>query len=256
MGPMEANGVAPKVMLVTGASRGIGAEIAVLAAKRGWRVGINYLNSEAAAHEVLRRIEADGGEACLLQGDVGRQADVRRVFEALDARYGGIDCLVNNAGVLARPSILEIDEALLLRLYSANVFSACYCAQEAVRRMATSRGGRGGAIVNMSSAASRVGRLGTVYGGTKGALDAFNLALANEVGPEGIRVNGIRPGAIATDIHQAYGSSADQLHEMAKGGVPLGRAGTPLEVAEVACWLASDAASYVHGTLIDVTGGR
>jgi NAD(P)-dependent dehydrogenase (short-subunit alcohol dehydrogenase family) len=245
-----------RIMLVTGASRGIGAEIAVLAAQRGWRVGVNYLRSEAAAQQVLERIEAAGGEACLLQGDVGRQADVRRIFERLDARYGRIDCLVNNAGVLVLPTIMDIDEALLSQQYAANVFSAYYCAQEAVRRMAVSRGGRGGTIVNMSSAASRVGRLGTVYGGTKGALDAFNLALANEVGHERIRVNGIRPGPIATDIHDVHEGGVGRLHEMAKTAVPLGRAGTPLEVAEVACWLASDASSYVHGTLIDVAGGR
>jgi NAD(P)-dependent dehydrogenase (short-subunit alcohol dehydrogenase family) len=249
-------GDARKVMLVTGASRGIGAELAVLAAQRGWRVGINYLRSEAAARDVLQRIQAAGGEACLLKGDVGRQAEVRRMFEILDARYGRIDCLVNNAGVLVLPTIMDIDEELLSQQYAANVFSAYYCAQEAVRRMATSRGGRGGTIVNMSSAASRIGRLGIVYGGTKGALDAFNLALANEVGHEGIRVNGIRPGPIATDIHAVHEGGIGRLHEMAKAGVPLGRAGTPLEVAEVACWLASDASSYVHGTLIDVTGGR
>lgn len=248
---------AGKVMLVTGASRGIGAEIAVLAAAQGWRVGVNYNSSEAAAHEVVQRIHASGGTAVALKADVGRHEEVVRMFESLDSQLGRIDALVNNAGVLANFKITEVDESNVAAIYAANVFSAYYCAGQAAQRMSRLRGGAGGAIVNMSSVASRLGGLagGTAYAGTKGAIDAFNLALAKELGPEGIRVNAMRPGLIATEIHNVHGGIG-QMEQLARTAVPLGRAGTALEVAEVALWLASDAASYVHGAVIDVAGGR
>ncbi len=246
-----------KVMLVTGASRGIGAEIAVGAARQGWRVAVNYHRSADAAHDVVRRIRDAGGEAVALQADVSRLPEVERLFKELDASLGRIDALVNNAGVLASFRITEVDETNVAGLYGANVFSAYYCAREAVRRMARSRGGSGGAIVNMSSVASRLGGLagGSAYAGSKGALDAFNLSLAKEVGPENIRVNAIRPGLIATEIHNVHGG-LEQMENLARTAVPMGRSGSPMEVAEAVLWLASDAASYVHGAVLDVAGGR
>lgn len=246
-----------RTLLVTGASRGIGAEIALLAGERGWNVGVNYHRSEQAAHDVVQRIRAAGGQAEALQADVGRLPEVQRMFERLDAAFGTLDVLVNNAGVLASFPVTEVDEDNVRSLYEANVFSAYYCAREAVRRMALSRGGRGGAIVTMSSVASRLGGLGggSAYAGSKGALDAFNLALAKEVGRDGIRVNAIRPGLIATEIHDVHGGIG-QMQEMARSAVPMGRAGSAREVAQAALWLAGEQASYVHGTIVDVAGGR
>ncbi|MEJ7931647.1 SDR family oxidoreductase [Ramlibacter sp. AN1015] len=246
-----------RVMLVTGASRGIGAEIALLAAERGWRVAVNYLRSEAAAQEVVGRIRAMGGEAVALQADVGKLPEVVRMFAQLDDALGPLDALVNNAGVLASFRIADVDEHNVADLYAANVFSAYYCAREAVRRMARSRGGKGGVIVNMSSVASRLGGLagGSAYAGSKGAIDSFNLALAKEVGPEGIRVNTLRPGLIATDIHDVHGGIAP-MQQMAKTAVPLGRDGSAREVAQAALWLAEEESSYVHGAVLDVSGGR
>ncbi len=246
-----------KVMLVTGASRGIGAEIALLAGRSGYRVGVNYLRSEAAAHAVVARIREAGGEAVALQADVGQLDQVVRMFAQLDAAFGQLDVLVNNAGVLAKFRVDAVDEANVADLFRANVFSIYFCSREAVRRMSTAHGGRGGAIVNMSSVASRLGGLsgGAGYAATKGAIDSFNIALAREVGAEGIRVNAIRPGLIATEIHELHGGIA-QMEQVARTAVPLGRAGSAAEVAEVALWLASDAASYVHGTVVDVAGGR
>jgi NAD(P)-dependent dehydrogenase (short-subunit alcohol dehydrogenase family) len=246
-----------KVMLVTGASRGIGAEIAVGAARQGWRVAVNYHRSADAAHEVVRRIRDAGGEAVALQADVSQLPEVERLFQELDASLGPIDALVNNAGVLASFRITEVDETNVAGLYGANVFSVYYCAREAVRRMARSRGGRGGVIINMSSVAARLGGLagGSAYAGSKGALDAFNLALAKEVGPEDIRVNALRPGLIATEIHNVHGG-LEQMEKLARTAVPLGRSGSAMEVAEAVLWLASDAASYVHGAVLDVAGGR
>lgn len=247
----------PKIMLVTGASRGIGAEIAWLAATRGYDVGVNYLRSAEAAEQLVERIRATGRRAVALQADVGRHDEVVRMFEALDAQLGTLDVLVNNAGVLANFPIIEADATNVAQVYAANVFSAYYCAGQAARRMSQRHGGRGGAIVNMSSVASRLGGLagGTAYAGTKGAIDAFNLALAKELGPQGIRVNVLRPGLIATEIHEVHGGIA-QMQALARTTVPLGRAGRAQEVAEAALWLAGDAASYVHGAVIDVAGGR
>ena len=246
-----------KVILVTGASRGIGAEIALLAGERGWRVGVNYHRSAEAANNIVAQVRRSGGEAVALQADVGKLAEVQRMFRELDEAFGTLDVLVNNAGVLANFRITEVDEDNVRELYEANVFSAYYCAREAVRRMATSRGGRGGAIVNMCSVASRLGGLagGTAYAGSKGAVDSFNLALAKELGPEGIRVNALRPGLIATDIHAIHGGVA-HAQELAKTAVPMGRTGSAREVAEAALWLATEQASYVHGAVLDVAGGR
>lgn len=246
-----------KVMLVTGASRGIGAEIAVLAARSGWRVGVNYLNSAAAAQDVVKQITAAGGQAVALQADVGQLDQVVRMFAQFDKAFGPCDALVNNAGVLANFRVDAVDERNVLDVFRANVFSAYYCSREAIRRMSTAHGGRGGVIINMSSVAARLGGLGggAAYAASKGAIDSFTLALAKEVGLEGIRVNAIRPGLISTEIHKVHGG-IEKMEQMAKTAVPLGRAGSAREVAEVALWLASDAASYIHGTVVDVAGGR
>ena len=246
-----------KVMLVTGASRGIGAEIALLAGRSGYRVGVNYLQSAEAANAVVARIREHGGEAIALQADVSRLDDVVTMFQQLDAAFGAPDVLVNNAGVLANFRVDAVDAQNVLDVFSANVFSAYYCAREAIRRMSTAHGGKGGVIINLSSVASRLGGLGggAAYAASKAAIDTFTLALAKEVGLEGIRVNAIRPGLISTDMHKVHGGVA-KMQEMAKTAVPLGRAGAASEVADVALWLASDAASYVHGSVIDVAGGR
>lgn len=245
------------VMLVTGASRGIGAEIAQLAGRKGYRVGVNYVRSKDAALAVVKAIEADGGQAVAIQADVGRLDEVQAMFKQLDETFGVPDVLVNNAGVLANFRVDAVDENNLMEVFRANVFSAYFCAREAIARMSTAHGGKGGVIINMSSVAARTGGLGggAAYAATKGAIDSFNLALAKEVGAEGIRVNAIRPGLISTEIHNVHGGIA-QMQAMAKTAVPLGRAGSALEVAEVALWLASDSASYVHGSIIDVAGGR
>ena len=244
-------------MLVTGASRGIGAEIALLAGRSGYRVGVNYLRSEAAAYAVVARIRETGGEAIALQADVGQLDQVERMFTQLDAAFGKLDVLVNNAGVLANFRVDTVDDSNVADVFRANVFSMYFCSREAIRRMSTVHGGRGGAIVNMSSVAARMGGLGggAAYAASKGAIDSFNLALAREVGAEGIRVNAIRPGLISTEMHDMHGGIA-KMEQMAKSVVPLGRAGSASEVAQVALWLASDAASYVHGTIVDVAGGR
>ncbi len=244
-------------MLVTGASRGIGAEIAKLAGRSGYKVGVNFNRSETAAREVVAEIRAEGNDAVALQADVSDSGQAGRLFERLDAELGPIDVLINNAGVLSKFNVDQSDVAQLADVFSANVFSAFYCAREAVRRMSTQHGGRGGVIVNMSSVAARTGGLsgGAAYAATKGAMDAFTIALAKEVATEGIRVNAIRPGLIATEIHQVHGG-LDQMERLAKAAVPLGRSGSVTEVAEVAIWLASGAASYVHGAIIDVSGGR
>ncbi len=246
-----------KIMLVTGASRGIGAEIALLAGRSGYRVGVNYLHSETAARAVVAAIEKAGGQAVALKADVGRLEDVTAMFRQLDSTFGAPDVLVNNAGVLANFRVDTADEDKVAAVFRANVFSAYFCSREAIRRMSTAHGGKGGVIINMSSVAARTGGLGggAAYAASKGAIDSFNLALAKEVGLEGIRVNAIRPGLISTEIHNLHGGIA-QMETMARTAVPLGRAGSALEVAEVALWLASDAASYVHGSVIDVAGGR
>jgi len=244
-----------KVMLVTGASRGIGAAVALAAGRAGYAVGVNYRANAGAAGAVVAEIERRGGRAVAIAGDVGDDAAVSRVFEELDGTLGRIDVLVNNAGILEVLALGDVSEEALLRTYRANVFGTAYCAREAVARMSSRSGGRGGAIVNISSAASRLGVLGAAYAASKGAIDAFTRALANEVASQGIRVNAVRPGLIDTAIHEASGG-VQHMRERAKTAVPLGREGTPAEVAEAVLWLASDAASYVHGTIIDVAGGR
>lgn len=246
---------ATKVMLVTGASRGIGAAVARLAASSGYAVCVNYKASERAASELVGDIRQHGGEAIAIRADVARESEVKDLFEQVDERFGHLNALVNNAGVLARRRVEEMDGAALTEIFSANVFSMFYCAREAVRRMSTRHGGHGGVIVNVSSVAARLGGLagGTHYAASKGAIDTFTLGLAKEVGEEGIRVAAVRPGLIDTEIHALRGG-IDQ--ELVKQTVPLGRPGSAGEVAAAILWLVSDAASYVHGAVIDVAGGR
>ena len=246
-----------KNILITGASRGIGQAIARQAAQQGWSIGLNYNQSQSEAMSLADELRQTGTTVVCLQADVSQQSDVQRMFLEFDEAVGPLHALINNAGILASFLITDVDETKLNRLYGANVFSAYYCAREAVLRMSTAHGGSGGAIVNMSSVASRLGGLsgGSAYAGSKGALDSFNLALAKEVGAQGVRVNAIRPGLIATDIHNVHGG-IDQMKIMAKTAVPMGRSGTAEEVAKVAMWLAGPEASYVHGSIVDVAGGR
>lgn len=245
------------VMLVTGAGRGIGASVARLAARRGYAVAVNYARNAATAEAVVNEILGAGGRAVALQADVSTPEGAARLFERVDAELGTLDVLVNNAGIVGRTALIdEMDAVSLLQVFSANVFGAFYCAGEAARRMSTRQGGRGGAIVNLSSAAARHGGFPkeVAYAASKGAVDAFTLGLAKELGREGIRVNALRPGIIQTEMHEAHGGQA--TIDAIGATVPIGRPGQADEVAEAVLWLASPAASYVHGALIDVSGGR
>jgi NAD(P)-dependent dehydrogenase (short-subunit alcohol dehydrogenase family) len=255
---MSAASAAPaKVVLVTGASRGIGAATARLAARRGYAVCVNYLRDAAAADTVVADILAAGGRALAVQADIADEAQVRRLFDACTDALGPLAALVNNAGILAPQSrVIDMDLARWQRVFATNVFGSFLCAREAVARLSTARGGAGGAIINVSSAASRLGSAGEYvdYAASKGAIDSFTLGLAREVAGEGIRVNAVRPGFIATDIH-ASGGEPGRL-ERVRAGIPLGRGGGADEVAEAIVWLLSDAASYTTGALLDVSGGR
>jgi len=246
-----------KVMLVTGGSRGIGAATARLAAARGYAVAINYLRNRAAADEVVEEIRAQGGEALAVQADVAVEADIVRMFGEVDRALGPLQALVNNAGILERQArVDEMDAARLARILATNVTGSFICAREAVRRMSTRRGGSGGAIVNLSSIAARLGAPGEYvdYAASKGAVDTLTVGLAKEVAEEGIRVNGVRPGVIYTEIH-ASGGEPGRV-ERVKDAVPMKRGGQAEEVAQAVLWLLSDEASYVTGSFVDVTGGR
>lgn len=246
-----------KVLLVTGASRGIGAATARLAAAEGYAVAVNYASNEKAAQEVVKAIEASGGTAVALQADVGDEAQVMRLFEQVDEQLGPLTALVNNAGVVDVASpVAEMTGARLKRMFDINVLGSIFCAREAVRRMSTQRGGHGGAIVNLSSAAARLGSPGQYvdYAAAKGAIDAFTMGLAKEVAAEGIRVNAVRPGLIDTDIH-ASGGEPDRVARLVHM-VPMQRSGSAEEVAQAVVWLLSDGASYTTMSLLDVSGGR
>jgi NAD(P)-dependent dehydrogenase (short-subunit alcohol dehydrogenase family) len=246
-----------KVMVITGGSRGIGAATASLAAAQGYAVCINYLRNREAANTVVNAIKAGGGEAIAVQGDVASEADVVRLFETVDRGLGRVTALVNNAGILERQMRVEdMDAARLSRVLATNVTGSFLCAREAIRRMSTKHGGAGGAIVNVSSAAARLGAPNEYvdYAASKGAIDSMTIGLSKEVAAEGIRVNAVRPGVIYTDIHASGGEPGrvDRLKDM----VPMQRGGDPVEVAHAILWLLSDHSSYTTGTFIEVTGGR
>lgn len=245
------------VILITGASRGIGAATARLAAARGYGVCVNYRSDAEAADAVAGDIRANGGKAVVVQADVAREVDVARLFEACDQQLGRLTALVNNAGILEQQARLEFtDRARLERVFATNVFGAFACAREAVRRMSTNHGGSGGAIVNVSSVAARTGSPGEYvdYAASKGALDTMTIGLAHEVAQEGIRVNGVRPGFIYTDMH-ASGGEPGRVDRV-KPFVPLRRGGTAEEVAQAILWLLSPEASFTTGSFIEVAGGR
>jgi NAD(P)-dependent dehydrogenase (short-subunit alcohol dehydrogenase family) len=246
-----------KVMLVTGASRGIGAATARLAAERGYDVAVNYNTSRAAAESVVKAIVEAGGRAVAIQGDVAVEGDVKQLFGTVDSELGRLDVLINNAGILEQAMRLDqMTPERWQRVLATNVVGSFLCAREAVLRMSTRHGGRGGTIVNVASAASRLGSPNEFidYAASKGAVDAMTIGLAKEVAREGIRVNAVRPGLIETDIHASSGQP-DRVERM-KEAVPMGRGGRPEEVAEAILWLASEQSSYVTGTFIDVTAGR
>ena len=246
-----------KTILITGAGRGIGAACAILAADQGYQVCINYLSDDGAAGAVAEAITGRGGTAFAVKADVSDEDQVERMFRAVDERFGRLDALVNNAGVLAQQ--MRVDQmraARIHRIMATNVVGSILCAREAVRRMSTSHGGSGGAIVNVSSRAGVLGAAGEYvdYAASKAAMDALTIGLSKEVAREGIRVNGVRPGLIETDMH-ASGGEPGRVARLAPL-VPMGRGGQAAEVAQAVLWLLSDAASYTTGSFIEVSGGR
>ena len=256
-----------KVLLVTGGSRGIGAASCLLAARQGWSdlvreaqelaVAVNYTSNSLAADEVVREIRAAGGRAMAVQADVADEAQVLRMFEQVDAKFGRLRGLVNNAGVVdVTARVEDMSVARWRRMFDINVIGSLICAREAVRRMSTKNGGTGGSIVNVSSAAARLGAPGQYvdYAAAKGAIDAFTIGLAKEVGGEGIRVNAVRPGLIETEIH-ASGGLPNRVKDL-QHLVPMQRGGSAEEVAEAIVWLLGEGASYTTMSLIEVSGGR
>lgn len=246
-----------KVLLITGGGRGIGAATARLAAREGWAVAVNHTANALAADEVVHEIRTSGGTAIAVRADVADEAQVLRMFERVDAELGRLGGLVNNAGVVdVAARVDQMSMARWKRMFDINVIGSMICAREAVRRMSTRHGGQGGSIVNLSSAAARLGAPAQYvdYAAAKGAIDAFTIGLAKEVAAEGIRVNAVRPGLIETDIH-ASGGQPNRVNEL-RHQVPMQRGGTADEVAQAIVWLLSPAASYTTMTLMDVSGGR
>ena len=246
-----------RILLVTGGSRGIGAATARAAARAGYKVAINYVNDAKAADALAKEIRKAGGTAVPIQADVSREDEIIRLFETLDRELGQLTHLVNNAGITGRAGrIADVDAGMLERVIAVNVTGAILVAREAVRRMSTARGGKGGAIVNLSSMAAVLGAPGewVGYAASKGAIDSFTVGLSREVAEEGIRVNAVAPGLIDTDIHVTAGQP-DRIERMAPT-VPMARAGSAAEVAAAILWLLSDEASYVTGTIVRVSGGR
>lgn len=246
-----------KVLVITGGSRGIGAATALLAADRGYTVCINYKRNQTAAEAVVGKIKAKGGNAIAVAADVSLESEVKNLFKVVDEQLGPVSALVNNAGILEKQMRVEdIDEARLHRIFAANVIGSFLCAREAVRRMSTKHGGDGGAIVNVSSAASRLGSAGEYvdYAASKGAIDTLTIGLSREVAEEGIRVNAVRPAFIYTDMH-ADGGEPGRVDRI-KESLPMKRGGQPAEVANAIIWLLSEEASYTTGTFIDLAGGK
>jgi NAD(P)-dependent dehydrogenase (short-subunit alcohol dehydrogenase family) len=246
-----------RTLIVTGGSRGIGAAVARLAGNRNYSVALSFLENETAARNVVKDICLSGGAALAIRGDVALEEDIIRLFEEAEGELGPICGLVNNAGVTGGFSRVEaLDAASLTKVLTTNVAGTILCAREAVKRMSIRHGGRGGAIVNISSLAARTGGAGewVHYAASKGAIDTFTIGLAREVGAEGIRVNAVAPGLIATDLHAANGAP-DRLDRLSPT-IPMGRPGSPAEVAEGVLWLLSEAASYTTGTILEIGGGR
>ena len=246
-----------KVTVITGGSRGIGAAAAYLAAQQGHAVCVNYLHNQEAANKVVDAIKQSGGKAISIAADVASETEVLNLFNTVDKKLGKLTALINNAGILEQQMRLEnIDSARLNRIFATNIIGAFLCAREAVKRMSSKHGGAGGAIVNVSSAASRLGSPGEYvdYAASKGAIDTMTIGLAKEVAEEKIRVNAVRPGFIYTDIH-ASGGEPNRI-ERVKEFVPMKRGGQAIEVAKAILWLLSDEASYTTGSFIDVTGGK
>jgi NAD(P)-dependent dehydrogenase (short-subunit alcohol dehydrogenase family) len=244
-------------MLITGASRGIGAAVALQAAASGWDVCVNYSRDEQAAQAVAQQVRSAGRRALCVQADVSDEAQVVSMFQACDRELGAVGALVNNAGIVAPAQRVEqIDAQRLARVFAINVIGSFLCAREALVRMSTDRGGAGGAIVNLSSAAARLGSPNEYvdYAASKAAIDTFTMGLAKEVAAQGVRVNAVRPGLIQTEIH-ASGGDPGRVQRLA-AGVPMGRGGTAEEVAAAVMWLICEQASYVTGALLDVGGGR
>jgi NAD(P)-dependent dehydrogenase (short-subunit alcohol dehydrogenase family) len=246
-----------EVLIVTGGSRGIGAATARLAGRSGYVVCVNYLKNKAAAMQIVDEIKANGGSALAVRADISQEEEVMKMFRTVDKSLGKISALVNNAGILERQMRIEnMDAARLNRVFLTNITGSFLCAREAVKRMSTKNGGNGGAIVNVSSAAARLGSAGEYvdYAASKGAIDTFTKGLAQEVAEEGIRVNAVRPGLIDTDIH-ASGGEPGRLERL-KASIPLKRGGSPEEVARAIMWLLSSESSYTTGSLLEVSGGR
>lgn len=245
------------ILLITGGARGIGAATALLAAQRGYAVAVNYSANKSAADGVVRQIQLSGGKAIALQADVGVESQVIALFKTIDTELGRLTALVNNAGVVdVAARVDEMSVARLRRMFDINIMGSFVCAREAIKRMSTRHGGSGGAIVNLSSVASRLGGAGQYvdYAASKGAIDSFTVGLAKEVALEGIRVNAVRPGIIDTDIH-ASGGQPERARQMAPL-VPMQRVGSALEVAQAILWLLSEQSGYTTGALLDVAGGR